>query len=495
MGRHDGHFIGWNAHFRGEYEPETLAVICDLVGQGMRIIEVGANQGYHTVFAGWCAGPSGLVHAYEPYVHARAWLERNVARLGWGSRVRVHSAAVGARASGSATLFVPAESAENQGVAGLRISSELQTGQALVDVVILDAEHDTETIAFIKMDVQGGEAEVIHGAERLLRRCQPALYFEVGDGGLMTAIPAAEEHGYVVQRVFPFSRKPFYSLSEDIAGRWYGNCLAIHRDRLEEFEATRKGRTALGRGAVGSRTETLETGHEDPDCRHDQLYESGQPLLSFVPRQSGAQVTYFDEAPYLKPLHTSLTHKMMYRVLGRRPATAWALNGRLLEVAAECRPDVVIVAKGAYVFPKTLRRLKALGARLVNYATDDPFNTRSADGWLRSAIPEYDLYACTKRAIESDVRAAGCKRTAFVRFGYDPTCTFRTCRTAGEVNGFSSDVVFVGGADEDRLPYWMPAVHSRVEACPLWWLLGSTAASLPAASRADSCRRRATAGP
>ena len=109
------------------------------------------------------------------------------------------------------------------------------------------------------MDVQGGEAEVIHGAERLLRRCQPALYFEVGDAGLMTAIPAAQEHGYVVQRVFPFSRKPFYSLSDDIAGRWYGNCLAIHRDRLEEFEATRKGRTALGRRAVSSRTETLET--------------------------------------------------------------------------------------------------------------------------------------------------------------------------------------------------------------------------------------------
>jgi FkbM family methyltransferase len=254
------HFIGWNAHFRGAYEPETLAVTCDLVGQGMRMIEVGANEGYHTVFAGWCAGPSGLVHAYEPYVHARAWLERNVARLGWGSRVRVHSAAVGAGASGSATLFVPAESAENQGVAGLRISSELQTGQALVDVVRLDAEHDTERIAFIKMDVQGGEAEVIHGAKRLLRRCQPALYFEVGDAGLMTAIPAAEEHGYVVQRVFPFSRKPFYSLSDEIAGRWYGNCLAIHRDRLEEFEATRGGGTALRRRPVGPRTETLESG-------------------------------------------------------------------------------------------------------------------------------------------------------------------------------------------------------------------------------------------
>src|SRR5258705_5335628 len=27
------HLIGWDAHFRGAYEPETLAVICDLVGE------------------------------------------------------------------------------------------------------------------------------------------------------------------------------------------------------------------------------------------------------------------------------------------------------------------------------------------------------------------------------------------------------------------------------------------------------------------------------
>jgi spore maturation protein CgeB len=186
----------------------------------------------------------------------------------------------------------------------------------------------------------------------------------------------------------------------------------------------------------------------------DNTIYSGKPLLSFVPRRGTAQVTYFDEAPYLKPLHTSLAHKVVYRALGRRPATAWALNRRLLEAASDCRPDVVIVAKGAYVFPTTLRNLRVLGARLVNYATDDPFNNRSADGWLRSSIREYDLYACTKRVIESDVRTAGCKRTAFVRFAYDPELHFPDHpRTSDEVNEFASDVVFVGGADADRLPY------------------------------------------
>ena len=186
----------------------------------------------------------------------------------------------------------------------------------------------------------------------------------------------------------------------------------------------------------------------------DTTIYSGQPLLSFQPPQPGVNLSLFDDTPYIRPLQTRRAHKVIYRLLGRRPATAWALNARLLEVAADSRPDVVIVSKGAYVFPKTLRRLKTLGACVVNYATDDPFNDRNADGWLRAAIPEYDLYACTKRAIMSDVRAAGCDRLAFVRFAYNPALHFpEHAASAAEARDFASDVVFVGTADADRLPY------------------------------------------
>jgi spore maturation protein CgeB len=186
----------------------------------------------------------------------------------------------------------------------------------------------------------------------------------------------------------------------------------------------------------------------------DTTIYSGQPLLSFSPPKPGVNVSLFDEQPFMRPLHTRRAHKVIYRLLGRRPATAWGLNARLLQAAMDCRPDVVIVSKGAYVFPKTLRRLKTLGARVVNYATDDPFNDRNSDGWLREAIPEYDLYACTKRAIMSDVRAAGCERTAFVRFAYNPDLHFpEYAASASEASAFESDVVFVGTADADRLPY------------------------------------------
>jgi hypothetical protein len=186
----------------------------------------------------------------------------------------------------------------------------------------------------------------------------------------------------------------------------------------------------------------------------DTTIYSDQPLLSLQPPKHGLNVALFDEAPYLRPLHTRRSHKVIYRLLGRRPATAWSLNARLLKAAAHSRPDVVIVSKGAYIFPRTLRRLRSLGAVLINYATDDPFNSRNADGWLRASIPEYDLYACTKRAIMDDVRRAGCRRTSFVRFGYNPALHFpERAATPSEATAFESDVAFVGTADADRFPY------------------------------------------
>jgi spore maturation protein CgeB len=180
----------------------------------------------------------------------------------------------------------------------------------------------------------------------------------------------------------------------------------------------------------------------------------GRPLLSIGPPTAGLDVRLFDEAPFVKLLQSSPAHKLIYRALGRRPLSAWALNNKLCREAAEFRPDVVIISKGAYVFPRTLRRVKALGAVLVNYATDDPFNPRNGDGWLKASIPEYDLYACTKRAIMDDVRRSGAGRTSFVKFGYNPDLHFpEPAATTSEAKTFESDVAFIGTADADRFPY------------------------------------------
>lgn len=194
-------------------------------------------------------------------------------------------------------------------------------------------------------------------------------------------------------------------------------------------------------------------------------YPPSSPLfleaLEELCREEGHEFAFFDEAPYVRSSNRSLMRRATYRLLGRLSLARWRLNEDLLNKALKYRPDVMLVAKGALVAPRTLRRIKKeTGAVLVNYATDDPWNSAASTRDLIDAIPCYDLYACTKRAIIPDVLAAGCPRAIFVPFGYKPSVHYpEQPTTAAERARFGSDVVFIGGCDADRVPYFEALVR------------------------------------
>lgn len=185
------------------------------------------------------------------------------------------------------------------------------------------------------------------------------------------------------------------------------------------------------------------------------LYAPASPLFLDAVRESGCEFRFVDEAPFLRPLEQSLIHKVGYRLLLRRPLTSWAFNRTLLDEARRFRPHLVLAVKGTYIMPAVLRAIKQeTHAFLVNYATDDPFNRANAIPDLRRSISCYDLYACTKRAIMPDIRRAGCPHVAYVRFAYQPAVHFpERPATDAEAEHVRSDVVLIGGADRDRLPY------------------------------------------
>jgi hypothetical protein len=148
--------------------------------------------------------------------------------------------------------------------------------------------------------------------------------------------------------------------------------------------------------------------------------------------------------------------------MGRRPLGYWNLNRDILAAARDLRPEVVLITGSSPVAASTLRELKEQsGAVLVNYATDDPFNRLASPRWVAANIPQYDLYVCTKRAIMDDVRAAGCRRVAFVPLGYEPSLHFREAfGSAEESKKFSCDVAFIGSGDRDRYPYFRALVRA-----------------------------------
>ena len=133
---------------------------------------------------------------------------------------------------------------------------------------------------------------------------------------------------------------------------------------------------------------------------------------------------------------------------------AIAENRRLLVAAREHRPAVVWVDKGVFIYPVTLRRLRALGALLVHYNTDDVLCRRHPFFVLRHTIPFYDLHFTTNRANLEDLRRLGARAVVPSALGYDHRIFSARAFAPAELERYRSDAVFVG--------HWEPATEETV---------------------------------
>jgi hypothetical protein len=169
-----------------------------------------------------------------------------------------------------------------------------------------------------------------------------------------------------------------------------------------------------------------------------------------------------DQSLYADIGWPALVRRVSFRLMGGWRLGYWRFNRDILAAARDLGPEMVLVSGSSAVAGSTLRELKEqTGAVLVNYATDDPFKKVGSGRCVAANIPIYDLYACTKRAIMGDVRAAGCRHVAFVPFGYEPSLHFPdTFGSPEELQKFSCDVAFVGSGDSDRYPYFRALVHA-----------------------------------
>jgi len=177
--------------------------------------------------------------------------------------------------------------------------------------------------------------------------------------------------------------------------------------------------------------------------------------LSSVGLEYGFQHRWFDESEFSVPPWAIYLDKLFRRVSGRRPLVYWKLNRAFVETASVYGPEIVLITSGKFLNPASIRAVKKkTGALLINYATDDPFNDAVNTSMFKKAIPYYDVYVCTKRAILEDVRKAGCDNVIYLPFAYKPEVHFpEGARNSEEQLRYSSDVVFIGGCDNDRLPY------------------------------------------
>lgn len=159
---------GWEFLYRALYstykrisDAEERKLLSDIVVPGMTVVDVGANIGIYTAYLSKLVGSRGRVIAFEPEPKNYRRLCAYVHGL---ENVEPVEAAVVAQ-SGDIELFVSnALNVDHQ----TYDSGENRSRIRVRGVALDDYFPRGSRIDLIKMDVQGAEAAVLQGAERLL---------------------------------------------------------------------------------------------------------------------------------------------------------------------------------------------------------------------------------------------------------------------------------------------------------------------------------------
>jgi FkbM family methyltransferase len=174
----------------GTYERQQTALFEAHVRPGMTVLDVGAHVGYYTLLAATLAGSAGRVVAFEPNPANARFLRRH-ATINGLCNVEVVEAGV---ADGEGTARFDLGSGSGTG----RLS---QGGEIEVRTVGLDqfcAERGLEP-AVVKIDVEGGELDVLRGATRLLTESRPVVFLSThGDRVHHACIEHLRAVGYAV---------------------------------------------------------------------------------------------------------------------------------------------------------------------------------------------------------------------------------------------------------------------------------------------------------
>lgn len=153
----------------GSYEFEKSRLVSGLLAPGAVFYDIGANVGYYSLLASKLVGEEGWVIAFEPFPPNLAYLKKHL-HINRITNVQVVEAAL-AEASGE--QFFTAGSSTSSG----HLSS--QGGSLRVRTLSLDDfvfEQQVRAPHFLKIDVEGAEADVLTGGKKVLQSFRPVIF-------------------------------------------------------------------------------------------------------------------------------------------------------------------------------------------------------------------------------------------------------------------------------------------------------------------------------
>lgn len=170
----------------GCYEPNELYFLSQILTAGMVVLDVGANEGFYSLFASRCVGTEGSVFCFEPSQREFDRLQKNI---DLNAIATIHPFKIAlSDFNGEAQLKIATPDHSGQNTLGDFIYAGVtSSGVETVAVERLDDWVDRlniQHVDVIKLDVEGAEFAFLKGAQQTLSRFRPLLLLELIDIGL-----------------------------------------------------------------------------------------------------------------------------------------------------------------------------------------------------------------------------------------------------------------------------------------------------------------------
>ncbi len=158
---------------------ESEPTVKNFCPPGGTVIDIGCNYGEWALQMARAVGRSGKVYAFEPVQRLADCAQKTMDVNGLGQTEIVTSAV--SNRDGEARFAVNLDHSGKSGFGNSGTGDE--TEEISVPTVTLDSvvrDRNIDRLDFLKIDVEGHEADVLEGARETLRNLKPAIVLETG---------------------------------------------------------------------------------------------------------------------------------------------------------------------------------------------------------------------------------------------------------------------------------------------------------------------------
>jgi spore maturation protein CgeB len=154
----------------------------------------------------------------------------------------------------------------------------------------------------------------------------------------------------------------------------------------------------------------------------------------------GHELITFDDRRHVIP------GRIRQRIARLHKADLRLINRNLVKLAANVKPDAVIVAGGHRITPDTIEKLKALKVLTVLWTIDAPTDFQP----ILDAAAHYDNIFCQGTEAIEILKRAGVQSVHWLPMACDPQKHHRVELTASDKKKYQRDIVFVGSYYPNR---------------------------------------------